>query len=148
MEGWTWKALCNEAPFRFGKNLASSGIRTRDPMIMAEVGSAKRSATRTLQITFDHNFVFILACGVISLLGMSVMYFEPNHPLTAGQNSNRASSFWKVINLCGSNFHFFSSLTTNVWSLYNSTHQRILMVSFTYVKNIHKLVNRCMVIWE
>ena len=28
MEGWTWKALCNEAPFRFGKNLASSGIRT------------------------------------------------------------------------------------------------------------------------
>ena len=30
MEGWTWKALCNEAPFRFGKNLASSGIRTRD----------------------------------------------------------------------------------------------------------------------
>ena len=24
MEGWTWKALCNEAPFRFGKNLASS----------------------------------------------------------------------------------------------------------------------------
>ena len=33
MEGWTWKALCNEAPFRFGKNLASSGIRTRDPVI-------------------------------------------------------------------------------------------------------------------
>ena len=31
MEGWTWKALYNEAPFRFGKNLASSGIRTRDP---------------------------------------------------------------------------------------------------------------------
>ena len=29
MEGWTWKALCNEAPFMFGKNLASSGIRTR-----------------------------------------------------------------------------------------------------------------------
>ena len=45
MEGWIWKALCNEAPFRFGKNLASSGIRTRDP----EVGSANRSATRTLQ---------------------------------------------------------------------------------------------------
>ena len=28
----TWKALCNEAPFRFEKNLASSGIRTRDPV--------------------------------------------------------------------------------------------------------------------
>ena len=27
------KALCNEAPFRFEKNLASSGIRTRDPVI-------------------------------------------------------------------------------------------------------------------
>ena len=26
MEGWIWKALCNEAPFRYGKNLASSGI--------------------------------------------------------------------------------------------------------------------------
>ena len=26
------KALCNEAPFRFGKNLASSGIQTRDPV--------------------------------------------------------------------------------------------------------------------
>ena len=34
MEGWTWKALCNEAPFRFGKNLASSGIRTRDPKVV------------------------------------------------------------------------------------------------------------------
>ena len=30
MEGWTWKALCNEVPFRFGKNLASGGIRTHD----------------------------------------------------------------------------------------------------------------------
>ena len=28
---WTWKALCNETPFRFGKNLDSTGIRTRDP---------------------------------------------------------------------------------------------------------------------
>ena len=33
MEGWTWKALCNEAPFRFGKNLTSSEIRNRDPVI-------------------------------------------------------------------------------------------------------------------
>ena len=33
MEGWIWKALCNEAPFRFWKNLASSGIQTRDPVI-------------------------------------------------------------------------------------------------------------------
>ena len=32
IEGWTWKALCNEAPFRFGKVLASSWIRTCDPM--------------------------------------------------------------------------------------------------------------------
>ena len=31
MEMWKWKALCNEAPFRFEKNLAS--IRTRDPVI-------------------------------------------------------------------------------------------------------------------
>ena len=31
MEGWTWKALCNEAPFRFGKNLASRRVRTHDP---------------------------------------------------------------------------------------------------------------------
>ena len=33
MEGWTWKALCNEAPFRFWKNVASSGMRTRYPVI-------------------------------------------------------------------------------------------------------------------
>ena len=46
MEGWIWKALCNEAPFKFGKNLASSRIRTRD--LGSEVGSANRSATRTL----------------------------------------------------------------------------------------------------
>ena len=32
MEGWTWKALCNETPIRLGKNLASIGIRTRDPV--------------------------------------------------------------------------------------------------------------------
>ena len=33
MEGRTWKALCNEVPSMFGKNLSSSGIRTRDPVI-------------------------------------------------------------------------------------------------------------------
>ena len=33
IEGWTRKALCNEAPFRFGKVLASSWIRTRDSVI-------------------------------------------------------------------------------------------------------------------
>ena len=27
------KALCSEAPFRFGKKLSSSGIRTREPLI-------------------------------------------------------------------------------------------------------------------
>ena len=31
MESWKWKVLCNEAPFRFEKNLAS--IRTWDPVI-------------------------------------------------------------------------------------------------------------------
>ena len=33
MEGRTWKALCNEVPSMFGKNLSSSGIRTRDPVV-------------------------------------------------------------------------------------------------------------------
>ena len=33
MEGRTWKALCNEVLSVFGKNLSSSGIRTRDPVI-------------------------------------------------------------------------------------------------------------------
>ena len=33
MEGLACKALCNEAPFRFEKNFASSRIRTRDPVI-------------------------------------------------------------------------------------------------------------------
>ena len=33
MDGWAWRALCNGTPFRFGKNLASSGIRTRDLVI-------------------------------------------------------------------------------------------------------------------
>ena len=37
IKGWTWKALCNEAPFRFRKILASSWIRTRD----SEVGIFK-----------------------------------------------------------------------------------------------------------
>ena len=37
IEGWKWKALCNEAPFRFGKNLASSIIRTRNHMIWSQV---------------------------------------------------------------------------------------------------------------
>ena len=33
MEGLAWKALRNEAPFRFEKNLASSRIGTRDQVI-------------------------------------------------------------------------------------------------------------------
>ena len=46
MAGWTWKVLCNEAPFNFGKNLASSGIQTHYPVI--RLGSANHSPTRTL----------------------------------------------------------------------------------------------------
>ena len=33
IEGWTWKALCNEVLFRFWKILASSWIWTRDSVI-------------------------------------------------------------------------------------------------------------------
>ena len=36
MEGWTWRGLCNEAPFRFGNNLTSNRIRTRDPVIRSQ----------------------------------------------------------------------------------------------------------------
>ena len=39
MEGWTWKAMHNEVPFRFGKNLATP---------WSKVGSTNCSATRTL----------------------------------------------------------------------------------------------------
>ena len=47
MEKWTWKALCSEAPFRFGKNI--SPLAGFEPATLwSEVGSANRSATRTL----------------------------------------------------------------------------------------------------
>ena len=68
MEGWTWKALCNEMPFRFGKNLASSRIRTRDPVIRSR--DANRSTTRTLHdlkslyIGIKHGFPCINICQV------------------------------------------------------------------------------------
>ena len=63
MEGWTWKALCSEAPFRFGKNLASSGIRTRDPVIRGR--EPYRSATRTLLLNDepDYYYIFLLEDG-------------------------------------------------------------------------------------
>ena len=38
MEMQTWRAPCNEAPFRFGKNLTSSRIWTRDPIISSPEG--------------------------------------------------------------------------------------------------------------
>ena len=44
-DGWKWKALCNEAPFRFGKNLASNG---KPATLWTEVGSANHSAMWTL----------------------------------------------------------------------------------------------------
>ena len=52
MEGWTWNALCNEAPFRLGKNLAS---RFEPSTPWSEVGSANRSATRTLHYEKNNN---------------------------------------------------------------------------------------------
>ena len=36
----TWKALCNEVPSRFGKNLSSSRIWTCDPVIRGERGGS------------------------------------------------------------------------------------------------------------
>ena len=42
MEGWQWKALCNEAPYTHLTNSASSRIRTGDLII--QVGRANHSA--------------------------------------------------------------------------------------------------------
>ena len=55
IEGWTWKALCNEASFRFGKILASSWIGTRDSMIRSRncKGNQTQVVKRcTLHVTF------------------------------------------------------------------------------------------------
>ena len=65
MERWTWKALCNEAPFRFGKNLASSGIEPATPW--SEVGSANRSATRTPLIFSKWRYTIISSIDYIIL---------------------------------------------------------------------------------
>ena len=46
MEGWTWKALWNEAPLRWGRILLPAGFEPAIPW--SEVGSANRLATRTL----------------------------------------------------------------------------------------------------
>ena len=43
MEGWSWKALCNEVAYRFGKNLSSILIRTRDPVIRSLDSSEAKS---------------------------------------------------------------------------------------------------------
>ena len=43
MEGWTWKALFIEVPFRFGRILPLAGFEQATPW--SEVGSTNRSAT-------------------------------------------------------------------------------------------------------
>ena len=53
MDGRTWKALCNEVPSMFGKNLSSSGIRTRDPW--SEVGTARKPNLRPTTLPLFNN---------------------------------------------------------------------------------------------
>ena len=61
MEGWTWKALCNQALFRFGKNL-----KPTNPW--SEVRSANSTATRALP---KRNVpTFRLSCSIVSLLSV------------------------------------------------------------------------------
>ena len=57
MEGETWRALCSEMPFRFGKNLASIGIRTRDPMAVTVVTTLPRGRVK-------QNMVIGWFCGL------------------------------------------------------------------------------------
>ena len=57
IEGWTWKALCNEAPFRFGKNRASSGIRTCDPK------SGVLTARPRGRFSSEREQVYVWLCG-------------------------------------------------------------------------------------
>ena len=54
IEKWTWQALCNEAPFRFGKILASSCIRTRDSVIRSEFSRQPNTSWQKvyLHVTF------------------------------------------------------------------------------------------------
>ena len=64
MEGWTWSALCNEAPFRFWKNFASSefepDLKTPRPVPDLEI-------LLEVNLNFQVRLTIILACGIFSL---------------------------------------------------------------------------------
>ena len=63
MERWMWKALCNDAQFRFGKNLVSNGIQTQDPMIWSECFSVfKMKLDETV-------YILIISCHKKKLPG-------------------------------------------------------------------------------
>ena len=47
-DGWTWKTPRNEVPFSFGKNLASSGIWTREPTIRCQEHSTGREPNKIM----------------------------------------------------------------------------------------------------
>ena len=54
VEGQTWKAMCNEVPSsRFGKNLSSSGIRTRD--LWSEIRTVRKPNLRPTTLPWFSN---------------------------------------------------------------------------------------------
>ena len=68
IEGWTWKTLCNEAPFRFGNVLASSRIRTRDSVIRSRNFQGNQTLTcDILEAHFSSYFFHIFFCRAWSL---------------------------------------------------------------------------------
>ena len=106
MEGWTWKALCNEAPFRFGKNLASSGIRTRDPRYPKSGALTARPRGRfdTTEAPFQTE-----TWPSLSQLTFMTVYNVKSFIRALTCTSSDSTEFEKV------NEHLFTSLRRYIW---------------------------------
>ena len=87
MEAWTWNALCNETPFMFRKNLASSGIRTRDSVIRSSKSGALTARPR---VRYCH--IQIIPYIYYNILAMSWDYDTFCHPYTHSSNAHAQSS--------------------------------------------------------
>ena len=104
MEGWIWKALCNEAPFRFGKNLASSRIRTCNPW--SEVGSANRSATRTFHCVWTSKWWKIKYKSTLQRLKRESVFHELYHTLTRKRKCTGIQRVFITLRHLGNYFSF------------------------------------------
>ena len=149
IDGWTWKALCNEMLFRFRKILSSSWIRTHDSVIWSRNFQGNQTQVTFLKLISVAIFSVYSSAGygLCTLTARRRIVLAP--PSQALSQSWTSSSLWLYHeqNRGYSSNDFHAVYVQKIWKI-GSTCGLCLYIYFSILKSVHMETPTLKSIWS